>query len=240
MVNRNADDRPMTGDLDNPAHQGRSPFSVARFLVALVVMFVTQPLFEDSSAGDLIDIIIGTLVLLSAVMAVGGKRTTLVAGALLVIPAIAGAWIDHLRPGAVSGYLRTLTSMIFVAFVFWQLFRFVLKSQTVTSEVLCAGVANFLLLALFWSMVDTLVATALPGSFHLSALADRERGLTGFLAIYFALGTLTTVTFGDIVPVSNIARMLTTLQSLTGMFYMAIMIARLVALYTTEDVEKQS
>jgi hypothetical protein len=218
------------------SRQGRSRFSVARFLIALIVMFVTRPLFEDSPAGDLIEVIVGTLVLLAAVMAVGGKHTTLVAGACLVVPAILGAWIDHLRPGAFSGYLRALTALVFVAFVWWQLFRFVMKSPTVTTEVLCAGVANFLLLALFWSTIDTIVEQALPGSFQFTMAVDKQRSLTGFVALYFALGTMTTVSFGDIMPVSNLARMLTMLQCLSGMFYMAIMIARLVALYTTEDV----
>ena len=49
----------------------------------------------------------------------------------------------------------------------------------------------------------------------------------------FALVSLTTIGFGDIIPLSNIARMLVLLEAIIGMFYMTIMIARLVSLYSS-------
>jgi hypothetical protein len=45
--------------------------------------------------------------------------------------------------------------------------------------------------------------------------------------------TLSTVGYGDITPVSRVARMLAVTEAMTGMFYMAVLIARLVALHTT-------
>jgi hypothetical protein len=43
---------------------------------------------------------------------------------------------------------------------------------------------------------------------------------------------LSTVGFGDIVPVSSMARMLAMSEAVFGMFYVTLMIARLVSLYT--------
>jgi hypothetical protein len=57
--------------------------------------------------------------------------------------------------------------------------------------------------------------------------------MSGFTALYFSVQILTTITFGDILPVSNIARMLALVQSTSGVFYMAILVARLVGLYSS-------
>jgi hypothetical protein len=46
---------------------------------------------------------------------------------------------------------------------------------------------------------------------------------------------LTTVGYGDIVPVANVARMLSMAESTTGMFFATVLIARLVALYSRKS-----
>ena len=58
--------------------------------------------------------------------------------------------------------------------------------------------------------------------------------MVGFTALYFSVQILTTITFGDILPASNIARMLAIVEAAAGVFYLAIMIARLVGLYSSQ------
>ncbi len=48
--------------------------------------------------------------------------------------------------------------------------------------------------------------------------------------IYFSMCTLTTVGYGDIVPVARFARTLAWLEAVTGQLYLAILVARLVGL----------
>ena len=45
--------------------------------------------------------------------------------------------------------------------------------------------------------------------------------------IYFSLTSLTTMGFGDIVPVTDIARYSAVAEGVTGEFYLAILVARL-------------
>ena len=47
--------------------------------------------------------------------------------------------------------------------------------------------------------------------------------------------TLSTVGYGDIIPVSEVARMLAIVEAIFGMFYMALLIARLVSLYSSKS-----
>jgi uncharacterized membrane protein len=56
--------------------------------------------------------------------------------------------------------------------------------------------------------------------------------MIGFEALYFSFGALTNY-YGDIIPVSNAARMLALTEGIIGMFYVAVLIARLVSLYAS-------
>jgi voltage-gated potassium channel Kch len=53
--------------------------------------------------------------------------------------------------------------------------------------------------------------------------------------LYFSMLTLTTLGYGDIVPLTPAARMFAALESVTGVLYVAITVARLVAAYQKTD-----
>ncbi len=52
--------------------------------------------------------------------------------------------------------------------------------------------------------------------------------------IYFSNVTLTTLGYGDILPLSNLARMLANLEAMAGQLYVAIVIARMVGVQVTQ------
>ena len=51
-------------------------------------------------------------------------------------------------------------------------------------------------------------------------------------AIYYSFVTLTTLGYGDIAPRSEVGRGLAIVEAVAGQLYLAVMIARLVSLYT--------
>ncbi len=57
------------------------------------------------------------------------------------------------------------------------------------------------------------------------------------LAVMFhlSIATLTSTGYGDITPVAPFARSLAALEQLIGVFYIAVLISRLVGLYPSED-----
>src|SRR6266480_3728242 len=64
-----------------------------------------------------------------------------------------------------------------------------------------------------------------------------KHSIRGFNAFYFSFITLSTVGYGDITPVSKVARMLSAMEAMTGLLYLAVLIARLVALYSSPKSE---
>src|SRR4051794_22933476 len=117
--------------------EGVYRYSVAHFLVALVVLLLTVPLVDEFFAGELVESILITVVLLSAVVAVGGRRRSLVVALVLVAPAIAAKWVNHFWPLHIPPEFTQATAIVFLAYVTFRLFHYILTAPLVDSEVLC-------------------------------------------------------------------------------------------------------
>ena len=208
-------------------------FTTVQLLVALGLLFFAFPFVEEVKGGDIIVSLLFSLVLISAVLAVASRRRTLVVALFLLIPAIVGRWINHFRPHLVPPAVFLIAGLVLVAFVVVNLLRFVLRAPSVNTEVLCASISAYLMLGLMWTMAYWLVDQLTPGgAFSFNTNAGRQ-SMNGFNALYFSFVTLSTVGYGDITPVSKVARMLAAMEAITGLLYMAILIARLVALYSS-------
>jgi hypothetical protein len=208
-------------------------FSAVELLITLVLLFVISPFIEDLQNGDIIEAALITVVLTSAALAVGASRRTLILATALVLPALLGKWLNHFRPDLLPPHVFLLAGAIFLIFIITHLLRFILRAPRVNSDVLCAGVSVYLMLGLLWVLAYLLVALINPDAFAFTVGPVSHRAMNGFTAFYFSFATMTTIGYGDIIPVSNEARMLAVMQAVTGMFYVAILISRLVALYAS-------
>src|SRR5215475_3563383 len=212
-------------------------FSTVELLIALALLFFVFPFVEELRGGDIIVSLLLSLVLLSAVLAVADRKGIFYVALLLAIPAIVGRWINHFQPDLVPPPVFLTAGLVLIAFVVANLLRFVLRAPSVNAEVLCASIAAYLMLGLLWTMAYWLVDQLTPGgafSFNTNAGTQSINGFTGF---YFSFITLSTVGYGDITPVSRIARWLAAMEAMTGLLYVAVLIARLVSLYSSRTSE---
>jgi len=208
-------------------------FSMVQLLIALALLIFFVPFVEEIKGGDLIVSALLSLVLLAGVLAVASRRRTLIIALLLAIPAVAGRWINHFHPHLVHPAPFLVAGIGLVAFVVVNLLRFVLRAPSVDVEVLCASISAYLMLGLIWTMAYWLVAQLTPGAFAFNTTTGTKETMEGFNAFYFSFVTLSIVGYGDITPVSKVARMLAATEAMTGLLYVAVLIARLVGLYST-------
>ena len=190
-------------------------FSVAYFLVALVLLYVTLPFVQSVRNGILIEAVLMTLVLLSAVLAVSGRRRALIGAMVFAVPALVEKWVNYWWPDLLPPQVSLWTGLAFIGFIVLRLLSFILRAPRVNSEILCAGVL-------------------IPDSFAFTGGLPSSRSLEGFNSLYFSITTLATSGYGDIMPVSGLARMLAMMESVAGLLYVAVLIARLVSLYSSQ------
>lgn len=131
---------------------------------------------------------------------------------------LASGLVGQALIGAMLGYLIFLiASDIFVR-------------DEVDTDTICGSVAVYLLIAGFFSVVFTMVLQADPSSFHIPPdIASQDLSLgPDHLMAYFSVTTITTLGYGDIVPVAELARSLANLEALIGQVYLTVLVARLV------------
>jgi hypothetical protein len=211
---------------------------MVQLLIALAVLLISAPFIEELEAGHLILALLFSLVLLAAVVAVADRKRTLVIAIVLAVPAITARWINNFWPDVVHPAVFLVCALLLLAFVIGHLLHFILHAPVVTVEVLCASIATYLMLGLMWTVAYWLADQLTPGgafSFNTNRGAQSMNGFTGF---YFSFITLSTVGYGDITPVSRAARWLAAMEAMTGLLYVAVLIARLVSVYSTTKLDE--
>jgi len=197
------------------------------FLV-LLALLVAVPFLSGTPNGRLIIILFNAMVLLTAIAAVGRSRLELFVAALLASGTIVfQLLVLHTRE---VGYLALDKAFGagFYAFALAHVLQYVLRKDKLTPDKLYGAVAAYMMIALLWALLYGVVDYFYPGSY---AFGGTPKTLDLGDAIYFSFAVLTTAGFGDITPALVQARFLAILEQVTGVMYVAILIARLTGVY---------
>ena len=116
--------------------------------------------------------------------------------------------------------------------------RFVFRTKRVTIDSIFGAVAAYLLVAAWFGVVHMLLLQLDPHGYRIPDAAPEAPGVVRSDLLYFSLITLVTVGYGDIVPVSPLARMVSAFEGVIGQFYVAAVVAMLVARYISQAMEE--
>jgi len=169
------------------------------------------------------------LVLVVTVFIVSGSGTA-VAAILLAVALVLFATVHRLiRPSAVDIYLDAAAWLITGITLGIVVARAVFAPGKVTFHRVIGAVLLYLNIGLVFVALDCFVALRIPDAFTgLGPLHD-NLAVAGNL-IYFSFVTLTSVGYGDIVPLHPFARGLANVEAIIGQLYPATLLARLVTL----------
>lgn len=213
------------------AREGLFRFSGHQLLLSLVAFMVAWPFFEGIESGEVVMRVGLTFVLVSALAATGGRRRVFAVATLLILPAVAIGLRSQYTHHRDASPWPALSAAVAVAFTELQLVRFIFRAARVNAEVLCSAISVYLLSGLLWSLLYLLTDRVIPNSFATPGVPGSAE-LNFPNALYFSFAALTTAGFGDIVPVSHHARSLATLESVFGVLYLAVLISRMVSMYS--------
>lgn len=110
-------------------------------------------------------------------------------------------------------------------------------SEKVNVNMIYGAVSVYMLIGLAFAFVFAGMAGLSPESF--SGLDQGPGARNLFMqTIYFSFVTLSTAGYGDILPVSDLARPLAYAEAIAGQLYLTVLVARLVGMHISERIRR--
>jgi len=206
---------------------------VGLFTVLVGVLFVYPYLYE----GEPGLILAGLLALIPAmaILALVEDRATMIIGVVLGIPATVAILSMTIGTPFGTGLVTRLTPLAFYFYATLVICYHVVSEKRVQFDTLLGAVCGYLMLGYTWSVAYSTLMFLEPNSF--ASAHGPEYAVSGD-AFYFSFVTLTTLGYGDIVPLTAKARSLAAMESITGVLYLAVLVSRLVAMYGSAERER--
>ncbi len=213
-------------------------YGLSALLAALVVyVFVLRPIEEMGLAGVFWVEILFALVLAAGVWTVWNRRAHAVIFAATVGTAEVVRWVHWVTPTTGLAPWAALSSSVAIGLLMFLVLKHVMAPGPITFHRIRGAVAVYLLIGFMWAQAYEFLEILIPEGFQLSGryagASDRSWAL-----LYFSFSTLTTLGYGDILPVHPVARSLAMVEALMGQLYPAILIGGLVSLHIASISER--
>lgn len=205
-------------------------------LLALVGIILGQAILNDNSNVNrtIFNLLFFTVVI-SAMRSLSQSRAVQIFAFTTGVFALSASMLAEFQPsrgllvGVYACYLAIFLSLLNA------LSRSVFQSGRIDTNRILGAVCIYFLLGLIWALVYSIIEVCSPNSFNIPdyvALGVRQQMVCDM--IYFSNVTLTTLGYGDILPLSNLTRTLANLEAMAGQLYIAIVIARMVGVQVTQ------
>jgi hypothetical protein len=196
----------------------------------LCLLILANPLFGETHHGYQSLGVALLVILVLASWALRLPREAMIGVVLLAVATGAVVLIvphdEHwLRPFA------NATMAIFNGVVTVAVLRYVLDQHVITTDKVFGAVSAYVLIAITFACVFGLVQYIEPRSFYIAQVNDPDGRLSWSDLMYFSFTVLTSTGFGEITPVTPMARSLIVIEQVLGVMYVAFLVARLANLY---------
>jgi voltage-gated potassium channel Kch len=206
----------------------RRPYLRQRYTILFYTLLLTMAAAPVFDALEFPGVLIESLLaanLLAAVLPVSGRRGRSVLLALMLLVWLARSaitWFEHPALSAMTLGIWTVIGLLAAAGAL----RFAMRAASVDAEHLYAALSAYLLAGIFFGLFYWVLEQSWPGTF---AFPDKFSRVS---ALYFSFVTLATLGYGDIVPRTDVARGLAIVEGVGGQLFLAVLVARLVSLYS--------
>lgn len=213
-------------------HRGESSF--LPLLVAICLLLILIPLSEIL---PVMFAILASMVLLSGMLAVMRDRQFRWLVGTFLLVGLPLRWIAHFWGDEYSVLILLSHATVGIFFLILEYFVIsrVISRQQITTQTVIGAVCGYLLIGLIFTLAFAILTFVTPSAIMINGKslgAEHASNMEHHMSavIYFSFVTLTTVGFGDIVPVSPLARSLVVIEAVAGQLYLAAFVARFVGL----------
>jgi hypothetical protein len=198
----------------------------------MMLLLLLQPFFAGFGYGaDLLKIFF-LITLLSALYSISDNERVLGFGLILEVPAllliVVSFFVEDSTTWRSVGFFFIIGFLLFTTV---RILKHVLRDSEVTADKICGALCVYLLFGIIWASGYFLLEGLSPGSLAFASGGPDSIETLFSQCLYYSYVTLTTLGYGDISPVSQAAKSLAYVEALTGQLYLAVLVARLVALH---------
>lgn len=221
---------------------GEKPkLSFLGLLVWFIIFFLVTPLFRGFVGTMLIQISFSFMLLFTVFTLSGSKKAMIIGGIVALISSSANSYNLYMDTFTTE-LIALTTSLGFVTFTTAYLFHRVFLIKHVEVNLIFGAVCVYILLAILWALLYGIIELLSPGSFlNVFPLFDPQSQNSEVMSLkfhaflYYSFITQTTLGYGDITPLTPIARNFASIQAMMGVFYMAILVGGLISLLITKQ-----
>ena len=207
----------------------------AVLLAAQLLAVLAYPFLEGSPGGRAFVGVVQIAIVLIALAAVRRTPTLTWVAVLFVPPAMVFSVLEAISPDNGAIVLGSaLFHVPFYFFVSYAMIRYLFHDERVTRDELYATGAAFTVVAWGFAYVYAAAQVVWPESF---TGTDGVGEQTWFELLFLSFTTLTSVGLSDVMPVASHARSLVMVEQVAGVFYVALVVARLIGLARPRVVE---
>jgi len=215
------------------------------FLVVSCLLIVLFPFTQEHLyiPTFIVEILYNTFIVI-AIYLISQRKQIVAVSVLISLMAItligSDKWL-HSRP-------ILLTGLVIEIILFWLatvlIIRHVMRYKKVTEDKIYGAISAYLLIGISWALIYTCVEIYDPQSFQFNSgflIQNRMISTHRFYFsqfLYFSFVTISTLGYGDIVPLSPLARLCASLECVVGQLYVAVLIARLVGIHISHTSGK--
>jgi len=208
----------------------------AILLAIILCVFVSQSLAPDRGVlWPMVHDALVTVAVLSVFLVVFEWRTDRIVAVAAAVIAIVCNWARYALPsggGTAIGVAHDFALALFFSFAVVEILRGIFRQRAIRADDVLGSVCGYLLAGAAWASLHSLVDYLAPASFTLNESVGAQ--LDGWhtrhaVFDYFSLVTLSTMGYGDVTPIRAPALTLSWMEAVFGQFYIAIVVAQLVA-----------
>lgn len=203
--------------------------------LSLLALLLLSPVVTLGPGPAVMFLLLQSTTLIAGIAALRHRRRSLPAAAVLAALQLAASISTVTNHQPLSRYLALTFIILFYLYILAHVLSYVLSGEGMDIDRVIGALSAYLLMGAAWGFLYILIDTVAPGSFLTPETVFPADGAGRPDLIYFSFVTLTTLGFGEIVPASPLVRPITILEALAGVFYMAVLVARLVGHYSAPD-----
>ncbi|MCP5506559.1 MAG: two pore domain potassium channel family protein [Chlamydiales bacterium] len=205
----------------------------SQLLISLILLFIARP-YDRGHVYMAVWQIFFVLVFLSAIFNCDHSKKIKIISSCLAIPALICEWINLAYHSKNLELLFILFTTIFIFITTASIIKKVIINARVRMETLRGVVCAYFMVAFGFAFTYVFIALLFPGSFHFEGVVPATMTHSHLLSemMYFSFVTLLTIGYGDITALHDVAQTLAILEGIIGQFYIAILVSRLVAVYS--------